>query len=133
MFKNDQTVVSSMKGRSILGYFLALFAIGSLELAPMVRPAMAMPTTMHASLGESMAASMVPTASDDMPCCPGTPSVPDCGKDCPFMALCGAAPLYFVSQTSLIVPLTVVSIIFPGDPSDLVSVARAPPRKPPKT
>jgi hypothetical protein len=48
------------------------------------------------------------------------------------MALCGAAPLYFVSQAGLIVPLAFVSIRFPGNRSDLVSVVRAPPRKPPK-
>jgi hypothetical protein len=48
------------------------------------------------------------------------------------MALCAAAPLYLVSQTSLIVPLTFVSIIFPGDPPDLVSITYTPPRKPPK-
>jgi hypothetical protein len=122
-----------MKRRSIVGYFLALFAISGLALAPMVRPAMAMPAAMHASVGEPMAAdSPAPSAPDEMPCCPSQSSVPDCGKDCPFVALCGAAPLYFVSQPGLIVPLAFVSIRFPGNQSDLVSVARAPPRKPPK-
>jgi hypothetical protein len=33
---------------------------------------------------------------------------------------------------ALIVPLTLMSIAFPGDYSALASVARAPPRKPPK-
>src|SRR5271154_2354920 len=122
-----------MKGRSILGYFLAFFAIGSLALAPMVLPAMAVPPTMHASMGEPMAAaSMAPSAPDDMPCCPGKPSLPDCGNDCPFMALCGGMLLQGVSQSSLIVPLTLASIIFSGDQSALASVAQPPPRKPPK-
>jgi hypothetical protein len=131
MFKDNRLwYVEVMKRRSIVGYFLALFALGGLALAPMVRPAMAIPA---AATGEPMAAaSTAPSTPDEMPCCPSKPSVPDCGKDCPFMALCGAAPLYFVSQAGLIVPLAFVSIRFPGNRSDLVSVVRAPPRKPPK-
>jgi hypothetical protein len=70
--------------------------------------------------------------SNDMPCCPGKPSLPDCGKDCPFMALCGAIVLHGVSHGGLIVPLTLAAVILPGDPSALVSHAHAPPRKPPK-
>jgi hypothetical protein len=119
-----------MKGRAILGYFLALLAVGGLALAPMVRSAMAVPATAHSSMAQPMAA---PAAGlDDMPCCPHKSSLPDCSKDCPLMALCVAAPLCLMSQTSLIVPLTFVSIVFPGDPPDLLSVAYAPPRKPPK-
>ena len=84
---------------------------------------------MHESMGNSMAAD--PVAPDDMPCCPGKPSLPDCGKDCPLMALCSAAPLYFVSQIGLIVPTNFATIIFPSDQSDLGSVAHAPPQRPP--
>ena len=76
--------------------------------------------------------SVIADAADDMPCCPSKPVVPDCSKDCPLMALCVTAPLYFVSQTSLVVPVTFVSIVFPRDQSDLVSIAQTPPRKPPK-
>ena len=45
--------VEAMKGRAILGYFLALLAIGGLALAPMVRPAMAMPATAHCVHGST--------------------------------------------------------------------------------
>jgi hypothetical protein len=125
--------VQAMKGRYILGYFLTFFAIGGLALTPIARPAMAMPGAQPAPLGELMtAASMAPSAMDDMPCCPGKPSLPACAKDCPFMPLCGAMPLQGVSQSSLIVPLALVNIIFPNDQSALASVARPPPRKPPK-
>jgi hypothetical protein len=48
------------------------------------------------------------------------------------MALCGGMPLQDVSQTSLIIPLTLLSVIFPTGESGLASVARPPPRKPPK-
>jgi hypothetical protein len=70
---------------------------------------------------------------EDMPCCPVNTSLPDCAKDCPLMALCVAVPLQSASQISLIVPLAFVNIVFPGDQSDLASVAQAPPRRPPKT
>src|SRR6476660_8125617 len=124
-----------MKGQSILGYFLALLAIGGLALAPMARSAMALPMTMevNTSGGDPMAVgSVVAGAMDDMPCCPGKPSLPDCSKDCPLMALCVTAPVHFVSQTGLTVPLTFVTVVFPGARSDLVSIAQVPPRKPPK-
>ena len=125
-----------MRVRSVIGRAFAVLAIAGLVLAPIVRPAMAMPVDMDldASMGEPMAAEPVAPAAapNDMPCCPGKLSLPNCGKDCPLMALCGAAPLHFVSQISLIVPITFVSIRFPGDQSELVSVAHAPPRKPPK-
>jgi hypothetical protein len=85
---------------------------------------------MHSSMAQPMA--VAPAVPDDMPCCPHKPSLPDCSKDCPLMALCVTAPLHFASQASLMAPLTFVSIVFPGDQSDLVSVADAPPRKPPK-
>ena len=58
--------VEAMKGRAILGYFLALLAIGGLALAPMVRSAMAMPATAHSSMAQPMAAA--PAGLDDMPC-----------------------------------------------------------------
>jgi len=122
-----------MRGRSVLGLFFTLLAIGGLALAPMVRPAMAMSAAKHASMGELMVtASMAPSTMDDMPCCLGKPSPADCGKDCPFIALCSAMPFQVVSQTSLIVPLALLRIIFPTDQSGLASVARPPPRKPPK-
>jgi hypothetical protein len=96
---------------------------------------MALPVAMdmHATMGDTTAAgSAAMDATDDMPCCPSKPALPDCGKDCPLMALCVSAPLYFVSQTSLVVLLSFVSIVFPGDQSELVSIAQAPPGRPPK-
>jgi hypothetical protein len=98
----------------------------------MVRPAMAAPAMAMHAMADPIAAASSATAdaAEEMPCCPD--KLPDCGKDCPLMALCAAAPLYLVSPSSLIVPLTFVNIAFSGDHPDLVSVAYAPPRKPPK-
>jgi hypothetical protein len=124
-----------MRVRSTLGRVLAVLAVAGLVVAPITRPVMAMsvPTDMPASMGDAMAPdSVVADAADDMPCCPGKPTLPDCSKDCPLVALCVTAPLYFVSQTSLVAPVTFVSIVFSRDQSDLVSVAQTPPRRPPK-
>jgi hypothetical protein len=124
-----------MKMRSTIGRVLVILAVTGLALAPIARSAMAlsMGTDMPASVADAMAAgSAVAGVADDMPCCPSKPAVPDCGKDCPLMALCITTPLYFVAQTSLIVPVAFVSVIFPRDHSDLVSIAQAPPRRPPK-
>jgi hypothetical protein len=116
----------------LLSRVLALVAIVGLLLAPMTRLVMAMPMDMQAAAGEQMAADSNAGAMDDMPCCPGKPSLPDCDKDCPFTALCSAVVLLGAPQTSLPLPLTLAAIVLPGDPSALVSLARAPPRKPPK-
>jgi hypothetical protein len=120
-----------MKMRAAIGRVLAVLAVVGLVLVPIVRPAMAMSMVMHASIGDARAAGSV-VGEDDMPCCPSKPVLPDCSKDCPLMALCAAAPLHFPSQTGLMVPITFISIVFPRDHSDLVSIAQAPPRRPPK-
>jgi hypothetical protein len=123
-----------VKIRAAIGRLSALFAVAGLVLIPIVRPAMTMPPLMamdtHASLGDPTAADA--GAPNEMPCCPHKSSLPDCSKDCPLMALCVPAPLHFASQTGLIIPLAIVSIVFPGEPPGLVSVAYSPPRKPPK-
>src|SRR5579863_1709357 len=114
--------------RSALGRVFALLAIVGLLVTPIARPVMAMPMDMHASMGEPATADAVAaTMPDDMPCCPGKATFPDCGKDCPLMAMCAATSLQFVAQTTLIVPVTLVSIVFPGEHSDPASVAHAPP------
>src|SRR5271169_1881138 len=119
-----------MRGRSAVARVFALFAIMGVVLSPMARPVMAMPAAVHVAMDEHTATDAMAVAPDDMSCCPGKPSLSDYNKDCPLMALCGAMVLHGVSDTSLIVPLTLVAIILPGDPSALVSLADAPPRKP---
>jgi hypothetical protein len=124
-----------MRVRSAIGRVLAVLAVAGLVLVPITRPAMAMSVAgdIHANMGDAVAVgSVIADAADEMPCCPSKPALPDCSKDCPLMALCGTAPLYFLPQTGLIVPVTFVSIVFPRDHSALVSIAQAPPRRPPK-
>jgi hypothetical protein len=116
----------------VLSRVLALTAIVGLLLAPVTRLVMAIPVDMQAATSEQMSGDSKAGAMDDMPCCPGKPSLPDCDKDCPFTALCSAVVLLGVSQSGLPLPPTLAAVILPGDPSALVSLAHAPPRKPPK-
>ena len=123
-----------MRLRSAFGRILAVLAIVGLALAPVVRPALAVPISkdMDAAMSGSAVDTVIADAAADMPCCPSKPALPDCSKDCPLMALCVTAPIHFVSQTGLTILLTFVTVVFPGARSDLVSIAQAPPRKPPK-
>ena len=123
-----------MRLRSAFGRILAVLAIVGLALAPAVRPTMAVPISkdMDAAMNGSAVDTVIADAAADMPCCPSKPALPDCSKDCPLMALCVTAPIHFVSQTGLTILLTFVTVVFPGARSDLVSIAQAPPRKPPK-
>ena len=111
-----------------------MLAIVGLALAPVVQQAMAVQASkeMPAAMSGSAADVVIADATDDMPCCPSKPALPDCGKECPLMALCVNAPIHFVSQTELTVPLTFVTVVFPGSQCDLVSIPQTPPRKPPK-
>src|SRR5262245_42777319 len=122
-----------MRIRFAMSRILTVLAIVGLALAPVVQPAMAVQVSkeMPAAMSGSAFDKVIADAADDMPCCPSKPA-PDCGKDCPLMALCVTAPIHFVSQTELAVPLTFVAVVFPGGHSDLASIAQTPPRKPPK-
>jgi hypothetical protein len=125
--------ITNMGIRLAIGRALLFLAIAGLVLVPIARPVMAMPADLNASVGKGLAADpMASTTADDMACCPSKRSVPDCGKDCPFMALCTAAALIAAPQVALSVPITFASIVFPGDQTDLASIARAPPQRPPK-
>ena len=124
-----------MRIRSAFGRILAVLAIVGLALAPVVRPAMAVPLSkdMHATMSGSAVDTVIADAADEMPCCPSKPALPDWSRDCPLMALCVAAPVHFVSADQSNGSLTfVASAVFRCAHSDLVSVAYAPPRKPPK-
>ena len=123
-----------MKLRSTICRLLALLAVVGLLFAPVAGAAMGMPASGPMSMGEHTATADEEAleASEEMPCCPSKASIPDCGKDCPFMALCTATPLLGVPLASGTVPPALASIVFPSSNSALVSVVLAPPRKPPK-
>jgi hypothetical protein len=125
--------VSFMGIRSAFGRICAFVAVLGLLLTPVARPAMALATDVDAfpdvraesGLGASM-------TTDEMPCCPAKPALPDCGKDCPFIGLCVGAALLGTPHVASIVPITPATIILPGGQIGLASIARAPPQRPPK-
>jgi hypothetical protein len=135
--------------------FIALVVIAGLVLAPVLlsvgATAMQMPATIagaHSGMamssdtampadaamssGMAMPADMVMPA--DMECCPKkTSQMPDCGKDCPFMALCMGIGLLSDRVAGLHAPLALVSTMIPASQRDLDGLAQAPPIRPPKT
>jgi hypothetical protein len=119
--------------RSAIARCFALLAIIGLVLSPMMRPAMATPAGMPASAGVMAGMVEMPATGmpAGMPCCPGKPTLPDCGKDCPFMALCAgmalSGPVF-----GFFIPLGLASVVVPGNQSHLVGIWQAPPRRPPK-
>jgi hypothetical protein len=122
-----------MMRRPTIGYFLALLAVAGLLLAPSVHSTMAMAGADRATIMDAVTAMAdmgMSGGSEDMPCCPGKASIPDCGGDCPFMA-CSPTP-FNVPVASLTVPPADAGVVVSGDQSDLVSVTCAPPRRPPK-
>ena len=116
-----------------MGRVLVCLAIAGLVLVPITRPVVAMPMEAYAVASERRAVDPVSSVlADDMPCCPSKRSVADCGKDCPFMALCAPSVLIAAPQVAFNVPITFARIVFQADQTVLASIARAPPQRPPK-
>jgi hypothetical protein len=128
---------------------VAIIMIAGLVLAPVLlsigATAMQMPAGMlsaHSGMAEHSGIAMssdMAMPSDvampsDMECCPKKAShVPDCGKDCPFMALCMGIGLQQGDRVaSLCAPMALMSTMIPGNQRDLDGLAQAPPIRPPK-
>jgi hypothetical protein len=112
----------------------AVLAVAGLILAPLARPAMAMSWETQGIMGAHGAtdAETGMGMPADMPCCPHKAPASDCGKDCPFMALCAASLLKSAPLGApLYIPL-LAGMVIPGDDADLGSLAQAPPPRPPK-
>jgi hypothetical protein len=141
--------IRGMTRRPAIGHLLALLAVVGLMLAPLAHATMAMGTADDVMPGHVMADHAAPDHGmlmadmgavagmemtglmADMPCCPHKAPVPDCGGDCPFMALCSAMP-FGVPLVSLAVPPAEAGVVRPGDQSGLTGLTRPPPRRPPK-
>ena len=124
-----------MKTLSAIRSLLAIVAIVGLVLGPIARPAMAMPAPMHTAVASDQA--MVDEAAmampEDMPCCPTKAPIPDCGKDCLFMAMCATQFLANAVQgVGLVIPLGLASVFFPGNDTDVAGLSQGPPPRPPK-
>jgi hypothetical protein len=115
-----------MKTLSAIRRLISILAIVGLAVGPLARPAAAshQPMVDHAAMA----------MPEDMPCCPKKAPMPDCGKDCLFMAMC--ATQFFcnaVSGAALIIPLGLASVLSPGNDTDLAGLSQGPPPRPPKT
>jgi len=113
---------------------LPALAVVGLVLAPVARPAMAMPTDMNPAMsGHAEAADQVAMAMPDgMPCCPHEQQKSDCGKDCPLMAMC-VAPLHStLPDYSFSMPVVQGYVVALCDDRTLDSLSQAPPPRPPK-
>jgi hypothetical protein len=96
---------------------------------------MAVPAPMHTSVTSDQA--MVDEAAtampEDMPCCPKKSPIPDCGRDCLFMAMCAMQLLCNAVQAEgLAIPLGEASVFSPGNDTDVAGLRQGPPPRPPK-
>jgi hypothetical protein len=114
---------------------LAILAIVGLAVGPVARPAMALPaaTQAPAASDQPMAVDAAMAMPEDMPCCPTNAPVPDCGKDCLFMAMCATQFLSNAVQAAgLVIPLVLANILFPGNDTGVAGLSQGPPPRPPK-
>jgi hypothetical protein len=118
-----------VKPKITIRHVLAALAWLGLTLAPL-----ATPVAMAASM--EMAAVSVEVASMDMPegmpCCPDAQKEPDCGKNCPFMALCAGMAFPPIAGVAIVGPLSPLVVVAPHDDLGLDGMAHGPPARPPK-
>jgi hypothetical protein len=115
---------------TLIRRLLAFVAIAGLVLAPMSWSAGAMSMNAPSAMGSSADPEMA--MPSDMDCCPKKAHLPDCGKNCPFMAICMGVGLQGERGTSFSIPLVPISTMVPGRQRDLDGLAQPPPTRPPK-
>jgi hypothetical protein len=99
----------------------------------MAMPA-AIPTGASSDQATTGAGEAAEAMSEDMPCCPTKSPIPDCDRDCLFMAMCVTQFLSTAVQgIGLVLPLGQVVLLLPGDDTKLAGLSQRPPPKPPKT
>jgi hypothetical protein len=125
--------VRRVKTLSAIRSLLAIPAIVGLVLGPIAKPAMAMPTPMHTGVASDQAMVDEAAMPEDMPCCPKKSPIPDCGRDCVFMAMCATQFLCNAVQVAgLVTPLGLATVFFPGNDTDVAGLSQGPPPRPPK-
>jgi hypothetical protein len=126
----QRAIVSPVSYLTLIRRLLALVAIAGLVLAPMSWSAGAMSMNMPSAMGSSADSGMA--MPSDMDCCPKKAHLTDCGKNCPFMAICMGVGLQGERDTSFSIPLVPISTMVPGRQRDLDGLAQPPPTRPPK-
>ena len=131
----QRAITSEVKLRLAISRLLAALTIVGLVLAPLARSAMGgtMKADPHVGITAHAVTSVDMGMPADMPCCPDQAPVPDCGKDCPLMAMCLAAmALNLPASIGLAIPDMAAGLILPGNDQDLSSLGHGPPPRPPK-
>ena len=118
-----------MKRQFTIRHVLAALAWLGLILAPLATPA-AMAASMELA-GLSVEAASI-DMPEGMPCCPDTQKKPDCGKDCPFMAVCAGMAFPPVANVAIAVPMSRSAVIAPRNDAGHGGLAHGPPARPPK-
>jgi hypothetical protein len=114
---------------TLIRRILAFVAIAGLVAVAM---SMNAPSTMGSSADSGMAMPPDVAMPSDMDCCPKKTHLPDCGKNCPFMAACMGVGMQTERDTSFSIPLVPISTLVPGRQRDLDGLAQPPPTRPPK-
>jgi hypothetical protein len=127
--------VQRVKTLSAIRSLLAIPAIIGLVLGPIARPAMAMPASMNTVVAfeQALVDEATMAMPEDMSCCPKKSPVPDCGRDCLFMAMC--AMQFFcnaVQAAGLVIPFGMASVFSLGNDTDMAGLSQGPPPRPPK-
>ena len=122
-------IFKTMMSLSAIGRLLSILAIIGLAVAPIVRPAVALPNG-HTAMVDDPVMGM----PQGMPCCPSKAPIPDCDRDCPLMAIC--ATQFFcnaIQGSGLQIPIGLAGLFFPSDDSYVAGLSHAPPPRPPNT
>ena len=116
----------------------AALAILSLILAPLARPAAAMPMHMqtsmgdHAMSGDGMVDHAAMSMPEGMPCCPDEAPTSDCGKHC-LMVMCAATAVPMLpAAAGLSLPQSHLEKVMAVGDITLSGLSQRPPPKPPR-
>ena len=132
-------IMKTMTCLATIRHLLSGLAMLGLILGPLAQPAMGVDLhpakSVHSMQDDAHSAGpnadMVMPAG--MPCCPDQAPTPDCGKNCPLMAMCMSQFFQDPASARPLVRTSLRSVIIPGSDSKLTGHLYGPPPKPPKT
>ena len=119
---------------SAIHRFLTALAVLGMILAPIAKPAMAMPSDQSAGMDHhaGMTADAEPAMPDNMPCCPDEAQMPDCGKLCAMMMCAASVSPTLPDSSWLPAQLAAATALSSGGDATLSGRSPAPPPRPPK-
>ena len=114
---------------------LVTFAVLGLVLAPLARPALAVPAGQSTGMDQAMMAGMADhemAMPEGMPCCPDEAPMSDCGKHCAMMMCAASLSPTLPDAAWLPVPQAATTELIADGGSPLSGRVPAPPPRPPK-